>query len=97
MESVFFGFENENIMNIEFMCGLLANYSKELSEAETYREKGDVQLKHAKLILDKVKNCSIPDVVGQSEQLVCDSCGCHPNVIYTTSKGRFCERCKPAN
>ncbi|HHT99010.1 MAG TPA: hypothetical protein GXZ79_02885 [Acholeplasma sp.] len=28
---------------------------------------------------------------------VCDSCGCHPNVIYTTSKGRFCERCKPAN
>lgn len=74
MESVFYGFENENIMNIEFMCGLLANYSKELSEAETYREKGDVQLKHAKLILDKVKNCSIPDVVGQSEQLVC-SCG----------------------
>jgi len=36
-------------------------------------------------------------VVGQSEQLACDSCGCHPNVIYTTSKGRFCERCKPAN
>lgn len=56
-------------MNIEFMCELLANYSKELSEAETYREKGDVQLKHAKLILDKVKNCSIPDVVGRSEQL----------------------------
>lgn len=50
-------------MNIEFMCGLLANYSKELSEAETYREKGDVQLKHAKLIIDKVKNCSIPDVM----------------------------------
>jgi hypothetical protein len=44
-----------------------------------------------------VKKCSIPAVVGQSEQLVCDSCGCHPNVIYTTSKGRFCERCKPAN
>lgn len=39
----------------------------------------------------------IHDVVGRSEQLVCDSCGCHPNVIYTTSKGRFCERCKPAN
>lgn len=36
-------------------------------------------------------------VVGQSEQLACDNCGCHPNVIYTTSKGRFCERCKPAN
>ncbi len=69
MEAVFYGFVNENIMNIEFMCGLLANYSKELSEVETYREKGDVQLKHAKLILDKVKNCSIPAVVGRSEQL----------------------------
>lgn len=68
-------FENENIMNIEFMCGLLANYSKELSEAGTYREKGDVQLKHAKLILDKVKNCSIPAVVGQREQLSCPHCG----------------------
>lgn len=65
-------------MNIEFMCGLLANYSKELSEAETYREKADVQLKHAKLILDKVKNCSIPVVVEQSEQLTlfkCPNCG----------------------
>ena len=30
-------------------------------------------------------------------QLTCDSCGCHPNTIYTTSKGRFCERCKPAS
>ena len=88
MESVFYGFENENIMNIEFMCGLLANYSKELSEAETYREKGDVQLKHAKLILDKVKNCSIPAVIGSvcgHEYIVkkdfndpwgtCDNCG----------------------
>jgi hypothetical protein len=26
----------------------------------------------------------------------CDSCGCHPNTIYTSGKGRFCERCKPA-
>lgn len=30
-------------------------------------------------------------------QLACDNCGCHPNVIYTTSKGRFCETCKPAS
>lgn len=60
-------------MNIEFMCGLLANYSKELSEAETYREKGDVQLKHAKLMLDKVKNCSIPAVSGSSLPLKIES------------------------
>ena len=56
------------------MCGLLANYSKDISEAVTYREKGDVQLKHAKLILDKVKNCSIPAVEERSEQLVCPNC-----------------------
>lgn len=41
-----------------------------------------------------VKLFAIPDVMGE---LTCDSCGCHPNVIYTTSKGRFCERCKPAS
>ena len=77
-------------MNIEFMCGLLANYSKELSEAETYREKGDVQLKHAKLILDKVKNCSIPAVVGRSEQLVC----VHPyNEVYQSETECYCEKC----
>jgi hypothetical protein len=43
---------------------------------------------------ERVKNCSIPAVMGE---LTCDSCGCHPNTIYTTSKGRFCERCKPAS
>lgn len=26
---------------------------------------------------------------------ICDGCGCHPNTIYTTSKGIFCEKCKP--
>ena len=24
----------------------------------------------------------------------CDCCGCHPTVLYTTSIGRFCEKCK---
>jgi hypothetical protein len=28
-------------------------------------------------------------------ELTCDSCGSHPNVLYTTGKGRFCEGCKP--
>ena len=45
-------------------------------------------------LYSKVKNLNIPAVMGE---LTCDSCGCHPNVIYTTSKGRFCERCKPAS
>lgn len=24
----------------------------------------------------------------------CDSCHCHPTVIYTTENGRFCKGCK---
>ena len=42
----------------------------------------------------QVKNLNIPAVM---VELTCDHCGCHPNVIYTTSKGRFCARCKPAS
>ena len=44
--------------------------------------------------LTQAKNCVIPAVMGE---LTCDRCGCHPNVIYTTSRGRFCEGCKPAS
>ncbi len=44
--------------------------------------------------LTQAKNCVIPAVMGE---LTCDSCGCHPNTIYTTSKGRFCERCNPSS
>ena len=44
--------------------------------------------------LTQAKYCVIPAVMGE---LTCDSCGCHPNVIYTTSRGRFCEECKPAS
>lgn len=32
------------------------------------------------------------NVVGE---LTCDKCGCHPNMIYKTNKGRFCEKCNP--
>lgn len=52
----------------KFMCRLLANYSKELSEAQTYREKGDVQLKHANLIIDKVKDCSFKPMCKQKSK-----------------------------
>lgn len=37
----------------------------------------------------------IHDVVGQSEQLVCDQCKCHPTVLHNTTTGRFCDACKP--
>lgn len=45
-------------------------------------------------LMNAAKNCVIPTVMGE---LTCDRCGCHPNVIYTTSRGRFCEGCKPAS
>ena len=65
-----------------------------MSEMENYK----IQLlceKYAKEYHDsEVKKLNIPAVMGE---LTCDSCGCHPNVIYTTSRGRFCEGCKPAS
>lgn len=43
----------------------------------------------------EVKNLTIPDVVGRSEQLKCDNCKCTPTVIHNTPSGRFCEACRP--
>lgn len=45
-------------------------------------------------LMTAAKNYVIPTVTGE---LTCDNCGCRPNTIYITSKGRFCERCKPAS
>lgn len=39
----------------------------------------------------QVKDLNIPAAV--MGELNCDNCGCHPNIIYQTSKGRFCEKC----
>ena len=39
--------------------------------------------------IQQVKNCSIPDVVGQSEQLSCNTCKFYP-VDYNS----FCATCK---
>ena len=50
--------------------------------------------KYVKYLEKQVKTCNLHHVIGE---LTCDSCGCHPNVIYTTNKGRFCEKCKPAS
>ena len=49
--------------------------------------------------LDRVKNCSIPAVVGQSEQLVCDKCG-YPMFYHKPDDIMYCHGCsntKPAN
>ena len=29
--------------------------------------------------------------------LACDRCGCHPNTLFNTDRGRFCIICKPAS
>jgi len=44
--------------------------------------------------LIQAKDRVMPTVMSE---LTCDSCGCHPNTMYKTSKGRFCEKCKPTN
>ena len=46
-----------------------------------------------------VKNCSIPAVVGRSEQLVCDKCG-YPMFYHKPDNIMYCHGCnntKPAN
>ena len=59
-------------------------------------QKADALIEFNKLLdyVEELEQLTIPTVIGE---LTCDSCGCHPNVIYTTNKGRFCEMCKPAS
>ena len=47
-------------------------------------------------ILEVVKNLRIPDVVGRSEQLVCDECGDTGRTYPTLAEpdGVECEKCK---
>ena len=69
-------------------------YLHELIESYVASLRSEIKALRKELAEQQVKNLNIPAVMGE---LTCDSCGCHPNVIYTTSKGRFCERCKPAS
>ena len=66
----------------------------ELIESYVAPLRSEIKELRKELAEQQVKNLNIPAVMGE---LTCDNCGCHPNVIYTTSKGRFCERCKPAS
>lgn len=67
---------------------------REVYELLTKEQLIEALIRKHKECRDIAKICVIPVVMGE---LTCDSCGCHPNVIYTTNKGRFCERCKPAS
>jgi len=66
----------------------------ELIESYVAPLRSEIKALRKELTEQQVKNLNIPTVMGE---LTCDSCGCHPNVIYTTSRGRFCEGCKPAS
>ena len=66
----------------------------ELIESYVAPLRSEIKELRKELAEQQVKNLNIPVVMGE---LTCDNCGCPPNVIYTTSKGRFCERCKPAS
>ena len=48
-------------------------------------------------IIEMLINCNdfITAQIQTSVRLTCDRCGCHPNTIYTTAQGRFCQACKP--
>ena len=69
-------------------------YLHELIESYVAPLRSEIKALRKELAEQQVKNLNMPAVMGE---LTCDSCGCHPNVIYTTSKGRFCESCKPAS
>lgn len=43
---------------------------------------------------EKTKNLNAINIINLYAY---DNCGCHPNVMYITSNGRFCERCKASN
>jgi hypothetical protein len=57
-----------------------------------YQEGVLITVNEAKLLLDLVKNCSTPDVVGQSEQLSQDKF-CKVCNLHTDGKKCYSKRC----
>lgn len=46
-------------------------------------------LESQKQLLEALNNRTLPSA--PMELAKCDTCGCHPSVIYTTQFGRFCQ------
>jgi hypothetical protein len=67
---------------------------------QTREEKIAMYMKMPKKhLVDMLINCNdiiltLTQAKNYVSSLSCDKCGCHPNTIYTTNKGRFCENCK---
>ncbi len=49
----------------------------------------------AKLVFDLLNSGEVKSEFNDIGQLTCDGCGCHPSILYTSDKGRFCANCKP--
>lgn len=77
MESVFTDLKRNSMNEIELITKALKDAYKFVKEQEQTKETGEllINLFKAEIL---VKNCSIPVVVGQSEQLVC-KCGLPKN------------------
>jgi hypothetical protein len=91
MESVFYGLNNEN-MKIEYDKDF-ENVMNELQTNFGWRNIEILPDSYKDLLNDTikaVKNCSIPAVVGRSEQLVC----VHPyEEVYQSETECYCEKC----
>ena len=53
----------------EYVCGLLANYTKELLSTEEIAERGRIQIKHSQIIIEQVKKLNLACVDSQRELL----------------------------
>ena len=69
-------------------------YLHELIESYVAPLRSEIKELRKELAEQQVKNLNIPAVMGE---LTCDNGCCHPNIIYSTNRGRFCEACKPAS
>jgi len=91
MESVFYGLNNEN-MKIEYDKDF-ENVMNELQTNFGWRNIEILPDSYKDLLNDTikaVKNCSIPAVVGRSEQLVC----VHSyEEVYQSETECYCEKC----
>ena len=95
MESVFYGMVKLNTMTNEEIYENVMGHKPN----KEFGLKGSFSWDDIDALMTAVKNCSIPAVVGQSEQLVCDKCG-YPMFYHKPDDIMYCHGCnntKPAN
>ena len=96
MSSLFTDLKDETMLQeILKECEFAEEYLQAMKKT-MLNDKGDCDnvRMHIAKIKGKVNTLLIADVVGQSEQLVCDVCGSN-DVIETPHMGKNCNRCHP--